>query len=318
MVTGTLTTGIVFDIRRFSIHDGPGIRTTVFLKGCPLRCWWCHNPEGLSAAPEVVWRAERCSRCGTCIATCPEDALSWDGDTPLLDQTRCTLCGECAEQCYAEAREVLGRPMTADQVLAELERDRMFYDESGGGVTFSGGEPLAQPEFLLELLKRCREHEMHTAVDTCGHASREIVDRIRPHVSLFLYDLKLLDDDRHRRYTGVSNALGLANLRALVAAGHDIVVRVPLIPGVNDDDESVRHIGAFLTELRRPFPVVILPYHSLGVAKYARLGRDCKMGETRALSEERVAAAATTLRRFGLQVDVMGNGSTARNDGMAV
>ncbi len=307
---------MVFDIRRFSIHDGPGIRTTVFLKGCPLRCWWCHNPEGLSAAPEVVWRAERCSRCGTCIAICPEGALSWDGETPLLDQTRCTLCGLCADQCYAEARELLGRAMTPEQVLAELERDRMFYDESGGGVTFSGGEPLAQPEFLLELLRGCRERGMHTAVDTCGHASRETVDRIRPHVSLFLYDLKLLDDDRHRRYTGVSNALGLANLRALVAAGHAIVVRVPLIPGVNDGDESVRRIGAFLTELGRPFPVVILPYHSLGAAKYGRLGREYRMAETR-ISEERVAAATIVLRGFGLQVDVMGNGSTARNHGMA-
>jgi pyruvate formate lyase activating enzyme len=298
----------VFDIRRFSIHDGPGIRTTVFLKGCPLRCWWCHNPEGLSAAPEVVWRAERCSRCGTCITTCPEDALSWTGDTPLLDETRCTLCGECADQCYAEARELLGRTMTAEEVVGELERDRVFYDESGGGVTFSGGEPLAQPEFLLELLRGCREREMHTAVDTCGHASRDTLDRVRPHVNLFLYDLKLLDDEQHRRYTGVSNALGLENLRTLVAAGHEIILRVPLIPGVNDDDESVRQVGAFVTRLGRPLPVVVLPYHALGVAKYARLGREYHMAATREPAEERIAAAAGALRAFGLEVDILGNG----------
>jgi pyruvate formate lyase activating enzyme len=299
----------VFDIRRFSIHDGPGIRTTVFLKGCPLRCWWCHNPEGLSAAPEVVWRAERCTRCGTCVATCPEAALSWNGDTPQLDQSRCTLCGECAALCYAEARELLGRAMTADQVLAELERDRAFYDESGGGVTFSGGEPLTQPEFLLELLHGCRERELHTALDTCGHAAWETVDRIRPHVGLFLYDLKLLDDDRHRRYTGVSNALGLGNLRALAAAGHDIALRVPLIPGVNDDDASIARLGAFVTGLGRPLPVVVLPYHGLGVGKYARLGREYAMEDTAELTAERVAAAAAALRAFGLRVDVMGDSS---------
>ena len=298
----------MFDIRRFSIHDGPGIRTTAFLKGCPLRCWWCHNPEGLSAAPEVVWRAERCTRCGTCITTCPEEALSWAGDTPRLDQTRCTLCGECADQCYAEAREVLGRTMTADQVLAELERDRAFYDESGGGVTFSGGEPLAQPEFLLELLRGCREREMHTAVDTCGHAPWETVDRIRPLVSLFLYDLKLLDDDRHRSYTGVSNSMGLENLKALAAAGHDIVLRVPLIPGVNDDEDSLRQMGTFVAHLVRPPRVVILPYHALGATKYARLGREYRMGEIPPPTDGRVASAAHALRGFGLQVDVMGNG----------
>jgi pyruvate formate lyase activating enzyme len=310
----------VFDIRRFSIHDGPGIRTTVFLKGCPLRCWWCHNPEGLSAAPEVVWRGDRCTRCGTCIATCPEAALSWDGDAPVLDAARCTLCGECADVCYAEAREVLGRTMTAEEVLAELERDRAFYEQSGGGVTFSGGEPLAQPEFLLDLLARCRERDLHAALDTCGHAAWETVDRIRPYVSLFLYDLKLLDDDRHRRYTGVSNAPGLANLRALADAEHDIVVRVPLIPGVNDDDGSIGDLGSFLTALPRPVPVVLLPYHALGAAKYARLGRDDRMGQAPELPDERVTVVAAALRALGLRVDVMGRDGGATmgpNDGMA-
>jgi pyruvate formate lyase activating enzyme len=306
---GARTTGVVFDIRRFSIHDGPGIRTAVFLKGCPLRCWWCHNPEGLSAAPEVVWRAERCTRCGTCIATCPEDALSWDGDAPRLDQSRCTLCGGCADVCYAEAREVLGRAMTADEVLAAVERDRVFYEESGGGVTVSGGEPLAQPEFLAELLCGCRARGLHAAVDTCGHAPWETLDRIRPLTDLFLYDLKLLDDERHRRYTGVSNALGLENLRALAAAGHDILLRVPLIPGVNDDAESVRQIGAFVTGLARPLPLEILPYHALGAAKYARLGREYRMEELEGGAEPRAAAAAAVLREVGLQVQVMGNGT---------
>jgi pyruvate formate lyase activating enzyme len=303
--SGTITTGVVFDIRRFSIHDGPGIRTTVFLKGCPLRCWWCHNPEGLSAAPELVWRAERCTRCGTCIATCPEHALSWNGDAPHVDQARCTLCGECAEVCYAEARQVLGRTMTAAQVLAEVERDGVFYDVSAGGVTFSGGEPLAQPEFLRELLLGCRAREIHTAVDTCGHAPWATVDRVRAHVSLFLYDLKLLDDDRHRRYTGVSNAVELENLTALAAAGHDIELRFPLIPGINDDEDHVRRTGAFVARLARPPRVVVLPYHGLGAGKYGPLGRDYRMTAVATPAEERIAAVAGTLRGFGLQVEVL-------------
>jgi pyruvate formate lyase activating enzyme len=307
---GTLTTGVVFDIRRFSIHDGPGIRTAVFLKGCPLRCWWCHNPEGLSAAPEVVWRGERCTRCGACSVTCPEGALAWDGDAPQLDPARCTLCGACADACYAEAREVLGRRMTVDQVVAEVERDCAFYEESGGGVTVSGGEPLAQPEFLAELLERCRARGLHTAVDTCGHAPWATLDRIRPHVDLFLYDLKLLDDERHRRYTGVSNAPGLANLQALVAAGHDVVLRVPLIPGVNDDPESVGGIGAFVTSLPRAVRLEILPYHALGAAKYARLGREYRMAELNGTGEP-VAAVAAALRRLGLDVQVRGSDAAA-------
>jgi len=188
----TSTTGVVFDIRRCSIHDGPGIRTTVFLKGCPLRCSWCHNPEGLSAAPEVVWRAERCTRCGSCIAACPEDALHWadDAPAPVLDESRCSLCGACGDECYAEAREQMGQTMDAAAVLDTVERDRAFYEESGGGVTFSGGEPLAQPEFLGELLRGARARDIHTALDTSGYAPWDVMDGLRGDVDLFLYDLK--------------------------------------------------------------------------------------------------------------------------------
>jgi pyruvate formate lyase activating enzyme len=278
----------------------------VFLKGCPLRCAWCHNPEGLSAAPEVVWRGERCTRCGTCIATCPEDALAWSGDRPVRDECRCTLCGECADVCYAEAREVLGREMTVEQVLAAVERDRPFYDESDGGVTFSGGEPLAQPGFLLELLRGCRSRGLHTVLDTCGYAPWEVVDRVRPHVDLFLYDLKLIDGERHRRETGVSNADILGNLRALAAAGERLAVRFPLVPGVNDDDENIGRTGAFLAELPGPPPMTVLPYHGLGADKYARLGRDYGMRGVARPGPARLAQVADALRGFGLRVEVAG------------
>jgi pyruvate formate lyase activating enzyme len=294
--------GIVFDIRRFSIHDGPGIRTAVFLKGCPLRCAWCHNPEGLSAAPEVVWRGERCTRCGTCLATCPEHALAWEGNAPVLDAYRCTLCGECADVCYAEAREVLGRQMTVEHVLAAVERDRPFYEESGGGVTFSGGEPLAQPEFLLKLLRGSRASGLHTVLDTCGYAAWDVVDRVRPHVDLFLYDLKLMDDERHRRATGVANGPVLDNLRGLSQAGARLTVRFPLVPGVNDDDENVRATAAFLAALPGPPPVTVLPYHGLGADKYRRLGRDYALREVAGPSAERVRAVAGMLRGYGLAV----------------
>lgn len=299
------TAGVVFDVRRFAIHDGPGIRTTVFLKGCPLRCWWCHNPEGLSAGPEVVWRGERCTRCGSCIETCPEEALTWTGDAPVLDGHRCTLCGECADACYADAREVLGRTMTVAQVLAEVERDRPFYEQSGGGVTFSGGEPLAQPDFLTDLLAACRVRDLHTVLDTSGHASWEVVDRLRQDVHLFLYDLKVVDDARHREVTGVSNAVILDNLTRLAAGGHDIVLRLPLIPGLNDDEDNLRATATLASDLGLQ-RLEVLPYHRLGSDKYARLGRDRAMPETAPPTEDRVAAIVATLRGFGLTAAVTG------------
>jgi len=300
-----VTTGVVFDVRRFSVHDGPGIRTTVFLKGCPLRCAWCHNPEGLSAAPEVVWRGERCIRCGTCIATCPEEALAWTGEAPVLDGTRCTLCGDCADVCYADAREVLGRTMTVDDVLAAVERDRPFYEESGGGVTVSGGEPLAQPAFLVELLAQCRARDLHTVLDTSGYAPWTVLDAVRGDVALFHYDLKLIDDARHRVVTGVSNVLILENLARLAAEGHDVVVRLPLVPGVNDDDGNLLATGRLAVELgiRR---IDVLPYHRLGGDKYGRLGRDSTMPETETPSRAQVEAAVGTLRDCGLTVATTG------------
>lgn len=296
---------MVFDIRRFSVHDGPGIRTTVFLKGCPLRCGWCHNPEGLAAAPEVVWRDDRCVRCGMCVAACPETALRWDGGRPVLDAARCTLCGACADVCYADAREVLGQAMTVEAVLAVAERDRVFYDASGGGVTVSGGEPLAQPAFLADLLAGCHARGLHTVLDTSGEASWDTVDRIRGLVDLFLYDLKLMDDVRHRQATGVSNARILANLTALAARGHAIVLRLPLIEGVNDDDANIGATAAFAAELgiRR---VTVLPFHALGTAKYARLGRAYPLPDAVPPADERVAQVLGTLRHFGLRAERTG------------
>jgi pyruvate formate lyase activating enzyme len=298
--------GIVFDIKKFSIHDGPGIRTTVFFKGCPLSCWWCHNPEGQSPEPELVLRESRCIRCGACLGVCDQGAISWNDDVVFTDREKCVLSGACVEVCYAEAREIVGREMTVAQVMAEIERDIAFYDQSGGGVTFSGGEPLLQRDFLLALLKACKGEDIHTAVDTCGFAPWETLDDIREHVDLFLYDLKLMDDAKHRKFTGVSNELILKNLQRLSAQGHDIFLRVPIIPGINDDAENIRQIGAFAAALPHLNRVDILPYHRAAAEKYHRLNKIYGLPETRPPSNERMAEITQILKGFGLQVKTGG------------
>ena len=301
-----MTKGVVFDVKRFSIHDGPGIRTTVFFKGCPLRCQWCHNPEGQAPAPELMLRAERCIGCGACVSVCTQGAISMDGDVASTDREKCAVCGACVEVCYAEAREVAGREVTVAQTMGEIERDIPFFDESGGGVTFSGGEPLLQPAFLLALLRACREKEIHTAVDTCGFFTWETLDSIRQYVDLFLYDLKLMDDARHREFTGVSNELSLGNLQALSQWGHNIVLRVPIIPGINDDDENIRETAAIAAALPRLKRVDLLPYHHTGLEKYNRFDRVYTLPQTRPPSDERMAELEETLRGFGLQVRIGG------------
>jgi pyruvate formate lyase activating enzyme len=301
-----LTTGIVFDIKKFSIHDGPGIRTTIFFKGCPLRCWWCHNPEGLAPEPELMVQANRCIKCDACLDVCAHGAISWDGDEVFTDAEKCVRCGACVAACYAEARQIVGREMTVTQVMAEIERDVPFYDESSGGATFSGGEPLLQWDFLLELLRACKARGIHTAVDTCGFAPWEVLDGVREVVDLFLYDLKLMDDARHREFTGVSNALILSNLQALSQRGHDTVVRLPLIPGINDDEENLQKMGSFAAALPSLIRIDILPYHGLGDEKYGRLKKPYNLSETRPPPEEKVAEAVRILEGFGLQVEVGG------------
>ena len=301
-----MTKGIVFDIMHFSTHDGPGIRTTVFLKGCPLSCAWCHNPESQSRGLELMLRPNLCIACEACITACPEGAISLNDGAIVTDRSKCNLCGICVEVCNAEARAMVGRELSVDEVMAEILKDVIFYDESGGGVTFSGGEALMQPDFLLELLQACKEKGVHTAVDTCGFANWGVIERVRSFVDLFLYDLKTLDEEAHRQYTGVPNRPILANLRRLSELGHSVILRMPLIPGVNDSEEAIQAVGQFAASLPNLARLDILPYHEAGVEKYRRLDKVYSLAEITPPSDGRVAAVASVLRGYHLNIQVGG------------
>ncbi len=302
-------TGRVFDIQRFSIHDGPGIRTTVFLKGCPLSCRWCCNPESQSADPDITWFGEKCSACGTCVEACKRDAVVVDGaGRRRVERARCDLCGDCVSLCPGEALTIVGRSMTVDDVLREVASDAIFYSRSGGGLTLSGGEPLAQPTFAAELLRRYKSDYvgLHTTVETCGEAPWEDVVPVAPHVDLFLYDIKHMDTAAHRRHTGTGNERILENAARLAEGGASIVVRVPLVPGVNDGEANLRQTAEFARSVLHVDRIDLLPYHRLGEPKYSRLGRCYPFAGVGPASDLSVASARRTLEACGMRVNVGG------------
>ena len=269
----------VFNVQPFAVHDGPGIRTTVFVKGCPLRCLWCANPESNSAAPQLMTYASKCTGCGKCVSVCPQKAVSLGTHgskvVALTDRTRCTDCGACVEFCAAEAREIAGLPMTVGEVLEKVLRDRPFYETSGGGMTVSGGECLMHTEFTEALLYAAKQEGLHTAVESCSFASRETVDRVFRYVDLGLLDIKHMDSARHKELTGVPNEGILDNIRHIHnELGVAVTVRIPVIPGYNDSDGNIGATAAFVAEeLGRDVPLHLLPYHRLGESKSESLGK---------------------------------------------
>ena len=301
--------GWIWDIEKYALHDGPGIRTIVFFKGCPLRCLWCCNPESQLSDPELVWLKERCLACGMCIAACPHGAVLIDEfGWHQVDRNACDYCGLCVVRCPGEAMNLTGRLMDVDEVLREVAQDSAFYDRSGGGLTLSGGEPLAQVEFAMELLRRYKQGEFgaSTVIETSGAVEWEAIALVLPHTDLFLYDIKHMDSESHRRFTGVGNGRILENARRLAEAGGRLVIRIPLIPGCNDTEENVRKTAEFVRQLPGVEQVDILPYHRLGEPKYPRLGLKYALTKTDSPSEDRTGYFRRLLESYGLRVGIGG------------
>jgi pyruvate formate lyase activating enzyme len=294
-----VTNGIIFNIQQFSTEDGPGIRTTVFMKGCPLRCAWCHNPEGMHPSQDLMWYDVRCIAARDCLQICPEEALNLTPEGMLIDRQRCTLCGECAAACPSAALEVIGKQWTPDALIAELIKDRIFYETSGGGVTFSGGEPMLQTDFLVSVLPGCKEEGLHVALDTCGTVSWDRYERVLPWVDLVLLDLKIMNAQRHQQATGVHNDIILENAQHLAEAGMTMWVRTPIVPGYTEDEENIREIGRFIQE---NLPTVerwdLLAYTNLGRPKYHRLDIPYGLEETPLLTREEMESAWQVAREL--------------------
>lgn len=296
------TRGIVFDIQRYSIHDGPGLRTTIFLKGCPLRCKWCSNPESQNPYPELFIRKDKCNRCMRCVGVCHVGAITLDEDL-RVDRSRCDFCMKCVDVCPTGAIKSTGEYMSVEQVIEEASKDEIFYRNSGGGITISGGEPLYQGEFTLELLKMCKEKNFHTALDTCGYGRWEIFAEILEYTDLVLFDVKHLDSEMDRKMTGVGNELILKNLERIGEKGKSMWIRVPVIPGYNDSEEYIKEFADFLSKVHFE-KVSLLPYHNWAEEKYRALSMHYPLNGLLPLKEEDVYSLRDILETYGMDVTI--------------
>ncbi len=302
-----MQSGLIFDVKRYAINDGPGIRATVFLKGCPLQCKWCHNPESLSANVQKMYSKSKCIGCLSCVDVCPEDACTMTVDGIVTDTSLCTLCGKCAEICPTKATEMSGRIVTVDEIVKIIDKERIFFDQSGGGVTFSGGEPLMQSEFLIAVLAECGVRGIHRTVDTTGFAPTKRLLEVAKHTDHFLYDVKVMDSERHKRWTSIGNEKILHNLRVLSEIGASINIRLPLINNVNDDLENIEQTALFVAGLAgRKKRINILPYHNIAAGKYQKLGEVFDAGIMAEPGDDDLAKVVRTFAGFGLEAMIGG------------
>jgi pyruvate formate lyase activating enzyme len=303
-------TGEIFNIQRFSIHDGPGIRTTVFFKGCTLRCFWCHNPEGLRPGVEISFYPERCITCGECVRACPEGAQQINDGMRTYDRARCTACGACLDSCFTGALEKTGQRLSLEQVMAEILPDRAFYQQSGGGVTLSGGDPLLQHDFAAALLRACKQEGLHTAVETTANCRWDVMASILPDIDLVMMDIKHMDPQRHRGCTGVTNERILANAARLVEEGKPVLFRTPVVPGVNDTPQEIAAIAAFIAEIgaragAAELPrLELLPFHQLAASKYHSLGMEYQPHALIPPDREKMQALGAAAAAQGIPVTV--------------
>ncbi|MCB9283280.1 MAG: glycyl-radical enzyme activating protein [Lewinellaceae bacterium] len=297
-----MRTGLIFDIQRYAIHDGPGIRMTIFFKGCPLSCAWCHNPESQSPRVQKMYSANKCIGSQDCVRACPNEALTLTPHGIVTDMEACQLCGECVRVCPTKAMEFSGHEETLEGLMQQIEREIVFFDQSGGGVTFSGGEPLMHYQFLIPLLKACGEKGIHRAVDTSGFTKTKVLLEVARHTDLFLFDLKLMDPVRHKAWTGVRNEKILHNLKVLAETGVPIQIRIPLIKGVNCDEENIRETAGFIAGLPGEKRVVsLLPYHDLAIKKHERLGQTYRFGQLERPSENELRQIEKVFEENGIR-----------------
>lgn len=298
---------LIFDIKRYAINDGPGIRLTVFFKGCPLSCKWCHNPESISSRPEKMYAKQKCIGAQACINICPNSALTLTPDGIITNWDLCKMCGKCAEVCPTKAIEISGKSIGIHQLMSTIENEALFFDQSGGGVTFSGGEPLMHHKILLQLLTECGKKHIHRVVDTSLYSRAEIVREVAKHTELFLVDLKHMDDEKHKKYTGVSNKLILENIQLLSEMDSDFWIRIPLIEGVNTDKENIKASAQFLSQLKWPSKQVnLLPYHDIGKNKHLKLGSTYSGEGMREPRPETIEQTIRIFADYGLEASVGG------------
>jgi len=280
-----LNKGIVFDLHRFSLNDGPGIRTTVFLKGCPLHCDWCHNPESQSFQPQLSFNPDKCIDCFDCTAACPSGTHKIADNKHIVDFSSCILSGECVKACTHDALKITGYEKDVFEIMKVVLKDKAYYDNTGGGLTISGGEPLAQFEFTKALLAAAKKEGIHTCIDTCGQAAKEKFKEILPLTDLFLFDYKITDSAAHKQFTGLGNRQIMENLDFLLQGGADIILRCPIIPGINDDDEHLAGIAEIAEKYPQIKSVELIPYHSMGRDKAFHAGMDYKLKSLPSVSE---------------------------------